>query len=112
MTPTNEEARLIFEKALREAYNSGWAQGEREHTSKRGGIPWDDSDLQRNGPDRLLAAHLEITKPLREAADELAKALELVCPEGWLKGNTMYHMTGIKEAKAALARYRAVKGEG
>ena len=103
MTSTNEDVRLIFEKALREAYNSGWAQGEREHISKRGGIPWDDSDLQRNGPDRLLAALLALE---RERTAGLVEALRAILESD--EGD--YHV--FSEAREALAAYDALKGEG
>ena len=60
--------------------------------------------------DNLLAAHLEITKPLREAAEELEKALE-----GMLNANVSsdraVHVAAGFNATTALARYRAVKGE-
>ena len=35
-----------YEKLVKEAYNEGFLQGMREHTSSRGGIPWSMSAIR------------------------------------------------------------------
>ena len=35
-----------YEKLVEEAYNEGFLQGMREHTSSRGGIPWSMSAIR------------------------------------------------------------------
>ena len=119
MTPTNEEVRLIFEKALREAYQSGWVQGERERTTKRGGIPWNNSDLQRNGPDRLLTAYLalerERTAGLVEALRECEAQFRFYEANHRAKPDHAKADTNkafAEKCSAALAAYDALKGEG
>lgn len=37
--------------------------------------------------------------------ERLADALRMMAPEGWLDDDTMDHMPGIKEARAALRAY-------
>lgn len=41
-----EAERDRLRKLVKDAYNEGFTQGMREHTSSRGGIPWSDSAIR------------------------------------------------------------------
>lgn len=44
-----EACALVAEKIIRDVYNSAFIEGSKEHTSRRGGIPWSDSTARRVG---------------------------------------------------------------
>lgn len=54
------------------------------------------------GPDGLRPAYANAC--LISAAPDLLAALKAIAPEGWLDDDTMDHMPGVKEARAAIAK--------
>lgn len=57
-------------KMVKDAYNEGFNQGMREHTTSRGGIPWHDSKF------RATLTQQGGEKPKAVSADELLKRTE------------------------------------
>jgi hypothetical protein len=50
-----EACAAIAETLIAKAYNAGFSEGMREHTSSRGGVPWCDSAAKRNGAAAIRA---------------------------------------------------------
>jgi hypothetical protein len=56
MDNKTELLKAAYQRLVRDAYNEGFSEGMREHTSSKGGNPWGDSnafkkmsELARNG---------------------------------------------------------------
>jgi len=72
----NSPAAVLFENALRAAFNDGWTQGGREYTTNRGGLPWSDSVTKRDAPARLAAEHERLVAERTAELEARVKALE------------------------------------